>query len=149
MLVISPFEESIIKQHKIIENVFPSYDYPNFILKTIKAPQTIGFSSNSKPDWFENLNQIKKLMRKVDFDVTLIAAGAYSLPLAHYAKELGKIGIHAGGGLQLFFGIIGKRWESGWGDGNYLEKITNEYWTRPSKEETPINAFNVENGCYW
>ncbi len=149
VLVISPFTESIIKQHKIIENVFPGFDYPNFILKTIKAPQTIGFSSNSKPDWFANLNNIKKLMTDEDFDVALIAAGAYSFPLAHHAKKLGKIGIHAGGGLQLFFGIIGKRWESDWDGGNYLEKITNEYWTRPSREETPINALNVEGGCYW
>lgn len=149
VLVISPFTESIIKQHKIIEKVFPGYDYPNFTLKTIKAPQTIGFSSNSMPDWFENLNRIKKLMRDEDFDVALIAAGAYSYPLAHYAKKLGKIGIHTGGGLQLFFGIIGKRWESNWEEGNYLQEYFNDFWTRPTLSETPSNAHKVEGGCYW
>jgi len=149
VLVISPFTDSIVKQHRIITNVFPDCDYPNFILKTIKAPQTIGFNSTSKPTWFENLNQIKKLMTNIEFDVALVAAGGYSYPLAHHAKEMGKIGIHAGGGLQLFFGIIGKRWESNWGEGNYLRKFFNEFWTRPALSETPTNANKVEDGCYW
>ena len=149
VLVISPFVESIAKQHKIISDVFPDYDYPNFTLRTIKAPQTIGFNSTTKPSWFDNLNQIKKLMTNIEFDVALIAAGAYSYPLAHHAKEMGKIGIHAGGGLQIFFGIIGKRWESNWGEGNYLQKFFNRFWTRPTLDETPTNANKVEGGCYW
>jgi hypothetical protein len=149
VLVISPFTESIVKQHKIIKNVFPDNDYPSFILKTIKAPQTIGFNSTSKPSWFDNLNQIKSLMTNLEFDVALIAAGAYSYPLAHHAKQIGKIGIHAGGGLQLYFGIMGKRWESNWGEDHYLHKFFNQSWTRPNALETPRNAKNVENGCYW
>jgi hypothetical protein len=149
VLVISPFTESIVKQHQIINKVFPKIDYPVFALTTIKAPQTIGFDSNTKPDWFENLETLKALMSKEDFDVALVAAGAYSYPLAHHAKLMGKIGIHAGGGLQLFFGVIGKRWEADWGKGNYLENYHNHYWTRPSKTETPANYIGVEDGCYW
>jgi hypothetical protein len=149
VLIISPFTESIIKQHKNIEKVFPNNNYPKFSLTTIIAPQTIGVNSNSKPDWFERLNEMKNLMSKNDFDVALIAAGAYSYPLAHHAKQIGKIGIHAGGGLQLFFGILGRRWETNWGEGNYLVEYVNDFWTRPSQSETPTNANKVENGCYW
>lgn len=149
LLVISPFTETIIKQHKIIDKVFPNNNYPKFSLITIQSPQTIGVDSNLKPDWFERLDEMKNLMSKYDFDVALIAAGAYSYPLAHHAKKMGRIGIHAGGGLQLFFGIIGKRWETNWGEGNYLEKYVNKFWTRPSQLETPSNAHEVENGCYW
>lgn len=149
VLVISPFVESINKQHKNIEKVFPNVNFPRFTLKTIQAPQTIGFKSDTKPSWFENLDQMKQKMLNEDFDVALIAAGAYSYPLAHHAKKMGKIGIHAGGGLQVFFGIIGKRWEVNWGNGNYLEEYFNEYWTRPTSNETPPNADKVENGCYW
>jgi len=149
VLVISPFVESIEKQHKIIKKVFPDVYYPEFILTTIKAPQTIGFDSNSKPNWFENLNKMKTLMSGQSFDVALVAAGAYSYPLAHHAKRMGRIGIHAGGGLQLFFGILGKRWETNWGKSNYLEKYFNEFLTRPSENETPTNANKVEDGCYW
>jgi hypothetical protein len=149
VLVISPFVETINIQHRNIHNVFPNIEYPKFILKTIKAPQTIGFDSNSKPTWFENLHQIQRRMLEEEFDVALIGAGAYSDPLAHYAKVMGKIGIHAGGGLQLFFGIIGKRWEKDWGSGEYVEKFFNKHWTRPSKDEKPPNAHLVEEGCYW
>jgi hypothetical protein len=149
VLVISPFTDSIVRQHKIIEKIFPNSSYPRFTLKTIKAPQTIGFHSDQEPTWFDNLNNIKNLMAIEDFDVALIAAGAYSYPLAHYAKTLGKIGIHSGGGLQLFFGIIGKRWERNWNNGNFYEKYYNKYWTRPSIDETPKNATGVEGGCYW
>lgn len=149
LLVISPFTETIIKQHKIIDKVFPNNNYPKFSLVTIQAPQTIGVDSNLKPSWFARLDEMKNLMSKYDFDVALIAAGAYSYPLAHHAKQMGRIGIHAGGGLQLFFGIIGKRWETNWGEGNYLEKYFNKYWTRPSLLETPPKAHEVENGCYW
>jgi hypothetical protein len=149
VLVVSPFTDSIEKQHVNIQNVFPNCSYPDFILKTIKAPQTIGFKSDSKPNWFNNLDKIKELMSREDFDIAIIAAGAYSYPLAHHAKTMGKIGIHAGGGLQLFFGIIGKRWETNWDDKNYLKKYFNKFWIRPSREETPNLAFQVENGCYW
>jgi hypothetical protein len=149
VLVISPFVESIKKQHKIIEKVFPNDNFPSFTLKTIQAPQTIGFKPDTKPSWFENLDQMKQKMLNEDFDVALIAAGAYSYPLAHHAKKMGKIGIHAGGGLQVFFGIIGKRWEVNWGNGNYLEEYFNEFWTRPTFNETPPNADKVEDGCYW
>jgi hypothetical protein len=149
VLIVSPFVESIINQHKRINKVFPDNTYPAFQLTTIKAPQTVGFDSASKPDWFENLDYMKKLMSSADFDVALIAAGAYSYPLAHHAKSLGKIGIHAGGGLQLFFGIIGKRWEVDWGENNYVKKYFNSFWVRPTRNETPYNAHQVEDGCYW
>lgn len=149
ILVISPFTDSIINQHRIIEKVFPNNNYPKFTLNTITAPQTIGAESNLKPDWFERLEEMKNLMANCDFDIALVAAGAYSYPLAHHAKKIGKVGIHAGGGLQLFFGIIGKRWEVNWNEKNYLKKHFNEYWTRPTRAETPEFANQVENGCYW
>jgi hypothetical protein len=88
---------------------------------------------------------MEQKMEEIDFDIALVSAGAYSYPLALKAKELGKIGIHSGGGLQLFFGIMGGRWEN---DSNVLSK-QNEYWIRPSENETPENAKGVEGGCYW
>jgi len=40
---------------------------------------------------------------------------------------------------------MGGRWEN---DANVLSK-QNEYWIRPSRNETPENAKGVEGGCYW
>jgi len=145
VLVISPFSESIEKQFASIDMVFPGYKFHNFELQTLKSPMSINTKYPVAKSWFELLNEIKTKMDKIDFDVALVSAGSYSYPLAHHAKKLGKIGIHAGGGLQLFFGIMGKRWEKS----DYLLKIVNQNWTRPTQKETPESALMVEGGCYW
>jgi len=62
---------------------------------------------------------------------------------------MGRIGIHAGGGLQLFFGIMGKRWEKNLEGENFLKDYVNGHWTRPSTKEKPLKADQVEDGCYW
>lgn len=145
VLVISPFSESIQKQFANIKKVFPEYNFHNFKLITLKSPMTISTNYPVNKSWFELLNEIKIKMTKIDFEVALVSAGSYSYPLAHHAKKLGKIGIHTGGGLQLFFGIMGKRWEKSVN----LIGIINSHWTRPTQDETPKSAFMVENGCYW
>ena len=80
-----------------------------------------------------------------DFDIALVGAGAYSLPLVNAIKNMGKKAIQTGGGTQLYFGIMGNRWEKS----PYVKKYVNENWTRPSHFETPENAENVEGACYW
>jgi hypothetical protein len=84
-------------------------------------------------------------MSKRDFDIALIGAGAYSLPLAVYAKSLGRIGIHTGGETQFFFGVKGGRWDKN----DSYSKYYNEHWVRPSSDETPQNSSIIESGCYW
>ena len=80
---------------------------------------------------------------KNNFDIALIACGAYGFPLAAYIKSIGKQAIHTGGSLQLLFGIKGKRWEE-------TEKIKfPEDWIYPLKEDTPNNNEKIEGGCYW
>ena len=145
VLVISPFADSIQKQFLKIKEVFPSYNLHNFQLITLKPPMTINTKYPVTKSWFELLDETKANMDKIDFDVALVSAGSYSYPLALYAKNLGKIGIHVGGGLQLFFGIMGRRWEKSGG----LLNFVNSSWTRPTSDETPKSALLVENGCYW
>lgn len=145
VLVIAGFANSIKLQHLKISKVFDEQFYPNFELSTIKAPLSAGRKSISESHWFSNLTLMEKQMEEIDFDVALISAGAYSYPLAMKAKKLGKIGIHCGGGLQLFFGIMGKRWEK---DSNVLLRY-NENWIRPLKSETPERASQIESACYW
>jgi hypothetical protein len=84
-------------------------------------------------------------MRNKAFDVAIIGAGAYSIPLAVTAKRMGKFAIHIGGATQILFGIKGKRWDNH----EIGKKFYNEYWIRPLKIETPDNANIIENGCYW
>ena len=144
VLVVSGFSQSFKNQHERINKVFPNAHYPKFHAEFIHAPISQGGMNDGKT-WVEHLERMKNEMESKDFDIALISAGAYALPLAHHAKKMGKIGITCGGELQLFFGVIGKRWEK-------MEKVTkyqNEYWIRPSESERPVNWREIENGCYW
>lgn len=145
VLVVHPFVDSIQKQYqrKTLLHKHPD-TLPDFELKTIKAVQSIGGICNEGfRDWFEALEYMKAEIDKTDYDICILGCGAYGFPLAAHVKRMGKKAIHMGGATQMLFGIRGKRWEEEYGE------FMNEYWIRPSKEETPEVAINIENGCYW
>lgn len=145
VLVVHPFVESIKKQYKIREKLFPSPDFlPSFELLTIKSVQSIGGSSEYKT-WFDALEYMKSEMDRIQYDVCIIGCGAYGFCLAAHAKRTGHVALHLGGITQLMFGIRGNRWDNRaeW------EPLFNEYWVRPSINETPKTASKVEGACYW
>lgn len=155
VLVIHPFSELIEEQYKKRNVLFKNDDVlPDFELKTIKAVQSIEGSSNFS-SWFEALEYMKNEMDKTDYDICLIGAGAYGMPLAAHAKRRGKKSVHLGGALQLLFGIRGKRWDDpNFGcvtlkrPGRYLE-LYNENWVYPSNEYKPKNSQCCDDNCYW
>ncbi len=159
VLVVHPFTKTIFSQYqnrkKLFKNENMLPDFQELIL--IKAIQSSGNGDgNNFNSWFDALDFMKAEIDKVDYDICLIGAGAYGLPLAAHVKRNGKKSIHLGGALQLLFGIKGKRWENNsygvkeWGIpyGAYL-RLINEYWVRPLEEEKPNNAETVEGACYW
>lgn len=158
VLVIHPFAKSIISQYQRREKLFKTPDtLPEFkSLKVIPAIQSLGKGDSRFKDWFEALDWMKCEIDKVDYDICLIGCGAYGFPLAAHVKRQGKKAIHLGGALQLLFGIRGNRWDdpnygvNEWGIpvGKYSD-LVNEFWVRPSKDETPSASSNVEGGCYW
>ena len=158
VVVVHPFAESIKNQYdnyrdKIFEDpkVLPTFSS----FRVVKAVQSLGGESNFET-WFEALDYMKKEVEREDFDVCLIGCGAYGFPLAAYVKSMGKQAIHLGGALQLLFGIKGNRWENPnygvkeWGIpyGSYCSLI-NELWVKPSIEDTPKIAKQIEGACYW
>ena len=145
ILIISPFVDTIESQYKKREDLWEREIIPNMTLEYIKAPLSHYIKQSSFSSWKEALDDMKAQMRKLDFDVCLVGAGAWSLPLAVEAKALGKIGIHLGGPLQVLFGIKGRRWD----DHDVISTFYNEHWVRPSKEESPDANTMVEGGCYW
>lgn len=147
VLVIHPFVETICKQYEKRTEIWPERKVlPKFELFTIKAVQSASGECDTRfKDWFEALNYMKSEIQKIDFDIAIIGCGAYGFPLASYVKKMGKQAIHLGGGTQLLFGIMGKRWETD----EEVVKCVNQAWTRPSNEETPDNKECVEGGCYW
>ena len=149
VLVIHPFAESIRRQYEEKRSLlFASPDVlPEFDLKTIKSVQSIGGSRVDHGSWFDAYHYMCDQIAKEDFEVCLIGAGAYGLPLASFAKQLGKQAIHLGGVTQILFGIKGKRWEREYADST--AKLFNEHWVRPLASETPANKNTIERGCYW
>ena len=148
VLVIHPFERSILYQYERREKLFPGIDIlPEFELQVLKAVQTsAGGKDDRFADWFEALDYMYSEAMKRDFEVALIGCGAYGMPLAAMLKKAGKKAIHLGGVTQILFGIKGRRWVE-----SPIDKRIpfNDSWIYPSREETPVKADSVENGCYW
>lgn len=150
-LVIHPFEKTIrIQLPKLADlGVYPEKSGP-FLEK--RAQNTHILASPQFPymvppryrDWMHALAEMKAEMerRKDVFDIALIGAGAWSLPLAAHAKKIGRKAIHLGGTLQLLFGIRGGRFDQ-WGFDYH------QAWVRPLAEETPPNCHLMEGGAYW
>jgi len=146
VLVIHPFNESIERQFQHREKIWQDERcLPNFQLDTIRVPLSDALEKSEFKDWFDALQYIKKEMSEKEFDVAIVGAGAYSLPIVAHAKKLGKFAIHLGGAAQILFGIKGGRWDSH----EIGLRFYNNYWSRPLEEETPQNAAIIEKGCYW
>ncbi|RZK12977.1 MAG: hypothetical protein EOO46_01035 [Flavobacterium sp.] len=147
VLVIHPFSESILQQYKRRTKIFQNKDVlPLFDLQVIKAVQTVADNTQGFHTWFEALNHMCMEIEKRDFDIAIIGAGAYGMPLANFVKtKIGKIAIHMGGATQLLFGIKGKRWEQF----PKVKVLYNEFWVNPSAAERPIGLEKVEGGSYW
>lgn len=148
VLVIHPFEDSIRKQY--FENrarLFPDRCVlPEFELKTLKAVQSIVGTSVDFADWFEALDFMCQKISEIDFDVAIIGAGGYGLPLASFIKtKLNKKAVHLGGATQIMFGIKGKKWV----EDPVFKDLFNQYWISPSKAETPKRYKLMESGSYW
>lgn len=157
VLVVHPFTETIKAQCARCEKIFENADVlPEFELKTLRAVQSNAGNEVPFSDWFEALKYMEDEIAKIDFDIAIIGCGAYGLPLAATIKRMGKKAVHLGGGSQLLFGIKGKRWDN---DGYHNKELPqlntsysnlyNEYWVRPSQDETPKSATKVEGACYW
>lgn len=146
VLVVHPFEKSIRRQYRKREKLFGNEKIlPEFELLTLKPVQSIAGNYDRLPykDWFEALEHTKQQLAKTDFDISLVAAGAYGMFLTEYCKSIGKKSVYMGSFLQLLFGIYGRRWVD---EG---AQFINEHWVRPLAEEKPENAHRVEKGCYW
>ena len=162
VLVVHPYAETIKTQYAKRNLLYNNPDIlPDFELITMKAVQSSAYENVPFKDWFEALEYMEKQMDAIDYDICLLGCGAYGLPLAAHAKRMGKQALHIGGGIQLLFGIKGKRWEVEYRQPNvwtynvpfelnlnYYD-LFNEHWTYPSGDEVPEKAKSVEGACYW
>lgn len=147
VLLIHPFAETIEKQYRNRRYIWNNdLILPEFEIHTLKAVQTIAGNRDERfADWFQALDYMYLEAMKNDFEIAIIACGAYGMPLAYKLKMAGKQAIHWGGMSQIWFGIKGSRWDNN----PRVNQFYNEYWVRPSPSETPKDKNGVEGGCYW
>jgi len=151
VLVISPFAQSIEKQLPKLQDVFPGLWRHDTQFQTLAFPLSYGVQdaatqADMRQRWTNSIGLLEDMQRQMDaceYDIVLVGAGIYSLPLVAHAKRRGKKGIHLGGATQLFFGIRGARWDAM----PAFQRFFNEHWIRPT-ERPPLLEL-VEGGCYW
>jgi len=148
VLIVHPFRASILSQFArrtevpTVERILPRCD-----IEVVVPPQTYaGFPEDPTKGWTEHLQETREAIVSRRFDVAIVGAGPYGLPLAAFVKQLGKPAIHLGGATQLLFAIRGGRWE----ESELYGSMMDESWVRPLQEETPPLAATFEHGSpYW
>lgn len=147
VLVVHPFRKTILSQYEKRAQLFPSRDIlPEFAsLTVIQAVQGLAGQDTGYDSWFDALDAMERKMDASDYDVAIIGAGAYGLPLAAHARDTGHAAIQMSGATQLLFGIKGRRWD----DHPVISKLYNPAWVRPDESEGITNKEKVEGGSYW
>lgn len=146
VLVINSFTDSIEYQYRRKDKLIKdkAYELPDFELITYKTYVTqVGERPGGYKNFFQVLDKMISDIKKIDFDVALIGAGAYGFPIAVEIKRMGRIAIETCGKTPTFFGVYGERDLK---DG--VEKYMTDAWIRPM-EEPPKKFKEIENGCYW
>lgn len=147
VLVVHPFKQTILAQYQKRAQLFPGTDVlPAFAsLQVVQAVQGLAGQPTGYPSWFDALAAMQQAMDAVEYDVAILGAGAYGLPLAAHAKATGHQAVQMSGATQLLFGICGKRWDNH----PQISALYNAAWVRPAPAEAPANRQAVEGGSYW
>lgn len=150
VLIIHPMIDTINAQLKKYSYLWPGASIKKtIVVKSFYPPWLM--TSHPYASFFDCLDAMKREITKHKFDFAIVGAGAYSLLLLKFIKEMGIPCVHLGGQTQLLFGIRGKRWETEytetWRKANFYNSST--LWVRPLPSDVPTNKEIVENGCYW
>jgi len=144
VLVVSPFAESISENFHRRHTFFKkNYDYPEFHLELVNTPITYaGLPPEMYPnaDWFETLESLRDQVSASKFDIALLSCGSYAMPLGvHIEREMKRKAVYVGGVLQLYFGIMGRRYENPF----FLDQIHAENYIYPVERERYLKFFTI------
>ena len=150
VLIVHPFIDSIKQQISSGFKLFGDKHlfHPDQEYVFYKTFNTI-CGNRAHNHWLETYTIMCGEIQKLQFDIALVACGGYGLPICDFIKtKLNRSAIYVGGGLQLFFGVFGKRWQNN----NFWKSHVFKYKTtfiRPSGDEIVENNERVEGGTYW
>lgn len=143
VVVVSPFARSIQANFPRRKMFFPNYAYPEFSLLTVDTPITYaGLPDKFYPhaDWFETLDALKSELARQEFDIALLACGSYAMPLGRFiADQMRRKAIYVGGVLQLFFGVIGRRYDNPF----FLSQINRDNFIYPLEREAVLPHVDI------
>jgi hypothetical protein len=147
VLVVHPFRATILAQWSRREHIpLIQQLFPECKLDVLIPPQTYaGHVDDISLGWEGNLRRLMVDVASSAFDVAIVGAGPYGLPIAAFIKRLGRTAIHLGGSTQLLFAIRGARWERS----ELYASAMDETWVRPISQEIPPHASAFEHAPYW
>ena len=97
----TPFSETIEGQNLKRNNLYSNeFILPPFELIPYKPMQTSGSVKPDNDNWSASLNKMIDEIKKIEFDVALVAECAYALPLVSYIGSLNRTAILMGSAIQ-------------------------------------------------
>jgi len=118
--------------------------------KLVRPPVNLGASAEHG-SWRLALRDLIEMVDAAgEFDVALMACGGLGMLLGAHLRATDRSSIYVGGNLQIWFGIMGRRWAK---DGvlTRIYRAANGSWVRPNATsgEVPLHARSVEGSAYW
>lgn len=153
VLIVSPFVETfklqieagiltnLMKGDPVVQPFLPEQQFVFY--------KTYNSCAGNRPhkNWKETLDVMCSEIDQLEYDFALVSCGGYGLMICHHIKNKGKSSVYVGGGLQLMFGVMGRRWEQI----TFLDSCNKERFVRPSAKlgEVPKDFTLVEGGSYF
>ena len=150
VLVVHPFADTIRAQYQKRGELFTNAPggvntLPELAsLTVIPAVQGLAGQKTGYDTWFDALAAMEKQMDACDYEVAIIGAGAYGLPLAAHARDTGHVAIQMSGATQLLFGI-----KAAGGTPPQSASCITLHGCAPPPPNSPPTKQAVEGGSYW
>lgn len=148
VLVITNVPDSIMYQYSKKDLISPYKNsiLPDFTLITYRMLQTCQQDNQGYNSWFEALDRVKSEICAMDFDIAIVGAGFYGVPLCDAIKKSGRSAIEMCGLTSFIFGVAGKRFVED--EKDFYGRYMTDSWIRPF-DDKPEWFSQVEGGCYW
>lgn len=154
VLVITSHMETTKLQLKHHTSIFNKPIFDETTEFHIYKPAQQNGGNHDSNSWTFHFDKMKidllELNKTFEFDIALVSCGGFGMILSDYIySELKKSTMYVGGGLQLYFGIIGNRWKTH----PIVSNLINDKWIHVLDEDKPptllLNPILCENSCYW
>ena len=151
ILIVTSHADSVSHQiqHNLYEIFFPYKIFPEKQnIQVYRTTQQYGKTCDGK-DWSIHFEKMCHDLRQLDFDVAFIGCGGFSNILGYYIRyNMNKSAIYVGGPLQIYFGVMGRRWLWNKKVIDHVQR-NHQNWIQPLKSDYVKGCETVEESCYW